>query len=184
MPRISRLAPLPNAPAPTEPISLDLLRQWVRVDGEQDEAVLQHLLAAAREKVEHYTGRYFAGGQRLAFTFDLDEPYVLPEGVTAESVSGFFTDLETLEQFSREDYRKGISINRELPLSEAFAAEYTVVGTLPAEPFVPEIAKQAILELAAEWYRSRESSSSGTISPELPVNYRVKLAELRVNVLL
>lgn len=179
MPTIQALSLLPNTTI-TEPVSLDLLRQWVRVDGEGEDALLLHLLSAAREKVEAYTGRYFAGGQRLAYTFDLSEPYQLPEGAAPESVSGFFTNLETLEAWNAEEYRKGISVNRELYLGEALNQSYTVVATLPAQTYCPELAKSAILELSGEWYRNRESSSVGTISPELPVAWRVKLAELRV----
>lgn len=146
--------------------------------------VLYSLGIAAREKVEAYTGRFFAGGQRLATTFDLTEAYALPTDAIFESVTGFFTTLETLQGWYLEEYRKGISVNRQLYLGEALNQTYTVTYTLPEATYCPELAKVAIKELAGEWYRNRESSSVGTISPELPVNWRVKLAELRETVLL
>lgn len=177
MPLVERLAsPTP----PVEPVALTLLEQWVRVEAGQDTAVLEHLLTAAREKVEAYTGRYFAGSQRLAFTFALDEAYQLPEGATVESVSGFFSTLADLAAWSVEEYRKGIVVSRDLPWGEALQQTYTVALTLPESTYCPELAKSAILELAGEWYRNRESTTVGTIAPELPVAWRVKLAELRV----
>lgn len=184
MPITTRLVPPADAVI-TEPVELSLLRAWVRVDGGQEDEVLAHCLKAAREKVENYTGLYFAGSQRLQLTFDLSEPYVLPAAVTVVSVSGFFTSLEELEAWSLEEYRKGIHINRELHWSEAISQQYAVVVDLPANPVCPEVAKSAILEIAAEWYRNRETSSSAGVVPrELPVSWKVKLAELRPSPLL
>jgi hypothetical protein len=184
MPLTQRLAQPANTPV-TEPVDLALLRAWVRVDGEQDDVILRQLLTAAREKVENYTVLHLAGRQRLALTFDLSETYALPEGATFVSVSGFFTNLETLTAWSLEEYRKGISVNRELHWSEAISQQYTVVVDMPAAPYCPQVATSAILELAAEWYRNRDTSSSAGVVPrELPVSWRVKLAELRPNPLL
>lgn len=177
MPSTQRL-PQPSGTTIQEPVGLALLRAWVRVEGEED-LVLEHLLTAAREKVEAYTGKFYAGSQRVAYTFELDEPYTLTSDYTVEGVTGFFDSVEALEAFDFVEYQKGIHINRELPLCLARAQTYTVTAVLPASTVCPEIVKSAILELAAEWYRNRESSNVGTISPELPVNFRVKLAEER-----
>lgn len=185
MPIIARL-PLPEDATLAEPVSLELLRAWVRVDGGQEDAVLDHLRKAAREKVEAYTGRFFAGNQLLRITFELGEPYLLPAGAVAGSVSGYYTDLTQLLGHTSylEEYRKGISIERQLDWPyPALSQTYTVVATIPDEWACPELAKSAILELAGEWYRNRESTTVGTIAPELPVAWRVKLAELRVHVL-
>lgn len=161
-----------------EPVSVVLLKQWCRVDTDAEDAVLLHLGKAARELVEGYTGRYFAA-QTVQTTFELGEDYQLdPLAGEPTAVSGYFTDLSQLPP-SLEEYRKGISISRELPRDEALRQTYTVTYPINGGQ-VPELARQAILELAAEWYRNRESSSVATISPELPVNYRVKLAPLRL----
>lgn len=184
MPTTQRLPPLTGTTA-TEPVSQEELRAWVVLDADDPRTpVLYSLGIAAREKVENYTERFFAGGQHLATTFDLSEAYALPYGAAPLTVSGFFTDFATLTAWNLEEYRKGISTNRQLYLGEALNQSYTVTYTLPAETYCPELAKAAIKELAAEWFRNRESTTVGTIAPELSVGWRVKLAELRKTVLL
>lgn len=176
MPTIKRLA---TTTPVTEPVAIDLFRQWVRVDGTAEDAVLTSCLKAAREKTENYTGRYFVGGQRLAYTFELGEPYSIPEGATVESVSGFFTDLDALAAWSLEEYRKGISVSRDYPLSYALQQTYTVVLQLPEAVEVPAVAEQAMLKVAAELYKNREASVNGTISVATQIEWETLLAELR-----
>jgi uncharacterized phiE125 gp8 family phage protein len=180
-----------------EPVSLALANAQLRLDldlSSIDPAIvgqielLQLKLSAAREMVEAYTGRYFSA-QTLAITYELGEGYTLPAGATVVSVSGFFSTLEELANASTylEEYRKGISINRELPWAEAMRQTFTVevtIGTEDEPVFVPAIIKEAILELTGEMYRNRETSQAGYANvPELPVSWRVKLAPLRVTVL-
>ncbi|SDY97645.1 head-tail connector protein [Hymenobacter psychrophilus] len=165
-----------------EPVSLALLKQWLRVDTDGEDELLTLLQKAARHLCEQYTGRFFAG-QTVETTFELGEPYQLaPLAGEPTAVRGYFTDLSQLPP-SLEEYRKGISISRELAWEDALQQRYTVTYPINAGE-VPELAKQCILELVAEMYRNRESSSVGTISPELPVNFRVKLAPLRIQPLM
>jgi hypothetical protein len=188
MPRVQLLA-APTAEA--EPVTLALANAALRLDLDvesTDPAIagqldyLQTLLSAAREKVEAYTGRFFAA-QTLQLTYTLDEAYVLPNGAEATAVTGFFTEVGELDGWlgRMEEYRKGISISRELPWSEALNQAYTVTATI-ATPVVPALAKAAILELAGEWYRNRETTAAGVaVISELPVSWKVKLAQLVVN---
>jgi len=188
MPTVKRLAPLPNSTPLAEPVTVaDAVAEWrLPVDlTATDEAtkaeirLIERKLKAARELVENHVGDYYVGGQRLAYTFRLDESYAVPEGATVESVSGFFADLTALESWSWEEYRKGISINRELPLCVAARQTYTVVVALPGSLTPDALVVESILELGGEFYRNRETSASaGTVPRELPVSYRVKLAPL------
>lgn len=186
-----------------EPVSLALFVGHARLDvdsallaayvaasvpPEADAALVAQLdlcqlyVSAAREKVEAHTGRYFAP-QQVEITYELGEPYELPGGATAVSVTGFFTDLDALAARSAylEDYRKGISVSRELPLREGFAQTYTVTADVVSDPQFTNLAKRAILEIAAEWYRNREATTAGVVSTELPVSWRVALAPACVN---
>jgi hypothetical protein len=150
---------------------------WAELD------LLQLYLSGAREKVEAYTGRYY-GAQQLALTYELGEGYVLPSGATAVSVSGFFTTLAALQAFDFEEYRKGISINRQLPWGVAMQQTFTVVVDTTGDTQYANMVKRAILEIAGEWYRNRETTVSGVaVISELPVSWRVTLAEARVTVL-
>ncbi len=175
-------------PPTSEPVSLALFNAHARLDLDmvgQDAAVVAQrelaelLIRAAREKVEAYTGRYFAP-QTLEITYELSDAYVLPLGATATGVSGFYTDLQALQNASSflEEYRKGISVNRQLDWPyPALAQTYTVTATTTGDTQFLNVAKAAILELAAEWYKNRESTIVGTIAPELPVAWKVKLAQ-------
>lgn len=192
-------------PATTaEPVSLALFVAHARIDVDSellkayaagtvppdtDPALVAQLdlaqlfLSGAREKVEAHTGRYFAE-QQVEITYELSEAYELPGGATAVSVTGFFTDLDALAARSAylEEYRKGISISRELSLAEAFAQTYTVTADVVSDPQFTNLAKRAILEIAAEWYRNRETTSAGSlILSELPVSWRVTLAPAVLN---
>lgn len=135
---------------------------------------------AARKKVEAHTGRYFAP-QTLELTYSLSEPYQLPAGAVAVSVSGYFDTLEALAARATylEEYRKGITVNREWLLAEGFAQTYAVVATVPGDVEYADVASRAILELTAEWCKNRETG--GSQSQELPVSWRVTLAQAVVH---
>lgn len=194
----------PNPTAPAEPISLARAAAWLRLDlnpellaaytaspqgdltGFDAQVVadldnVAMLRTAAREKGEAYTGRYYSS-QRLAFTFCLGEPYELPAGATAVSVSGFFTDLSQLDDLASWllEYQKAITVERQLPLVEALSQTYTVVADTAPDTAFRSVAERAMLELLAEWYRNRETSGDASLA-ELPVSFRVTLAEARVN---
>lgn len=195
----------PPTPA-AEPVSLALVNAMARLD--MDASVLAaydqtgsvptgtdpaiaaevDLLAlfrtAAREKVEAYTNRYYAA-QKLALTYELGEPYELPSGATAESVSGFFASLADLENRAMYlvEYQKGISIERQYPLSDALLQTYTVVAATTGDTQFLGLAKRAMLELTAEWFKNRETTAEARGLLELPVSWRVTLAEARVHVL-
>lgn len=199
MPTIQVLTP----PA-QEPVSLALLNQALRLDldsgllaaygaGVMPEGTdpgqwaqlefLALLASAARELVEGYTGGYYAA-QELAITYRLDEEYELPAGGTAVAVSGAFSTLDELtNRFDYlEEYRKGISISRELDYLDGLNRTYTVVVAVAGDQ-APALVRSAIAELTDEWYQNRGTTLTGTSLTELPVNYKVKLAHLRRNVL-
>lgn len=190
-------------PPTTEPVSLAQVNNWCRLDLSADVLAVAEgtsvgstsvdaalvadaqnlalLRTAARQKVEAYTGRFFAE-QTVEATFFVYEPYQLPTGAEAKSVTGFFTDLDALNNRSTylEEYRKGITINRELPFGEALQQTYTVTATVKSDASFSAVANRAILEIAAEWYKNRETSGD---AQQIPINWKVTLAEARVNVL-
>jgi hypothetical protein len=185
--------------AAAEPVKLALLNAALRLDYDPvaiaayeagtatglDPAVVAQLELlkvyrdAARQKVEAYTGRFFAP-QTLAITYGLDEPYVLPAGATATAVTGFFTTLAALNDAAAYlvEYQKGISVNRQLSIATAALQTYTVTATTTGDPQYGALAKAAILELTGEWYRNRETTVAGVaVISELPVSWKVKLAQ-------
>lgn len=143
---------------------------------------MQRKVSAARKLVEGYTGRLFAP-QKVAITYGLSDEYTLPIGATETGVSGYFTSLADLAAFNLEEYRKGISINRQLPWGLALQQTYTVEADVVADAEWRDLAEEAILELAAEWYKNRETTADARGLTALPVSWQVKLAPARVTVL-
>lgn len=144
---------------------------------------VERLGRAARKKVEAYTGRYFAE-QTVQISYTLEEPYELPVGAEAVSVSGYFDTLDALAARGSwlVEYQKGSSVERQLPLGAAFAQTYTVVAKVKADAEYSDLAAAAVTELVGEWYKNRETTGEGRFG-ELPVSWKVKLAEARVTVL-
>ena len=176
MPTVAVLTP---PTASQEPVTLALLKAQARVDGNGEDGLLLIYATAAREKVEAYTGRFFAP-QTLDLTYTLAETYTLPAGAVATAVTGFYTTLTALANNAAylAPYYKGITINRDLDWHLALEQTFTVTVTITAPP-LPGLALAAMLELAGEWYRNRETTVAGVaVISELPVSWRVKLADL------
>lgn len=167
MPTVRILTP----PAPeAEPVTLALLKAQARVTSDSEDDLLRLYAQAARERVEAYTGRYLAP-QTLELTFELGERYELPAGATATNVTGFFTSLEALAGRATylSEYRKGISISRDLPWAQALQQTYSVVATTTGDTQYRSLCLGVMLKLAAESYRNREVS-------DLSVQWRLDLA--------
>lgn len=196
MPTIQIVTP----PTPeAEPVTLALANAALRLDLDlvsTDAAIVAQreylalLLSAARQKVESYTGRYYAA-QTLRLTYTLDEGYTLPAGAVATAVEGFYATLEALATAGAflEEYRKGISVSRELDWHTALAQTYTVTADVTPDPAFLALAKLAMLELAGEWYKNREttvagsgsSSGASSVIAELPVSWKIKLRPAVLN---
>lgn len=160
----------------TEPVDLVTAKLHLRVDGIEEDTYIGLLISAAREQVENFCGRPFTS-QTVDVTYELSEPYELPAGAgEPTAVRGFFTDVAQLPGIGTylEEYRKGIIYERSLTLSEVADLTYTVTVALTVD--CPSVVKLAILELAAEWYKNRESSVNGSITVATKVNWSVKLA--------
>jgi hypothetical protein len=179
--------PVPQA----EPATPALLNAALRLDldvASADPAIVAQLEllklygAAARRLVELHTGRFVAA-QTVRLIYTLSEAYELPEGATATAVSGFFGSLEALDNATTylSEYRKGAGVNRDLPWSQAQLQTYTVIASISPTATDPLLVA-AILELAGEMYKNRETTLAGyATSAELPVSWRVKLAHLVVH---
>lgn len=160
----------------TEPVTLATAKVHLRVDGTEEDTYIGLLVSGARQQVENFCGRPFTS-QTLAVTYELSEPYVLPPGAgEPTAVTGFFTDVAQLPHMGTwlEEYRKGITINREVSLLDIGPQTYTV--TVAVTPDCPAVVQLAILELAAEWYKNRESSVNGAITVATKVDWSKKLA--------
>jgi hypothetical protein len=160
------------------PLALVLAELRLDLAVDSDDAAVQGQLlllklnrTAAREYCEQYCGRPFASGT-VTQTFRLDEEYVLdPLAGEVTGVTGFFTDVTQLPTTSGPffgstylaEYIKGISVNRQLPLGEAFSQPFTVTYNVNADATnVPAAVRKAMLKLIGDFYENREASVTGT----------------------
>jgi len=164
-------------PPATELHELAFAKLQMRVDADAEDALISAYLVAAREKAEEISRRAFVT-QTLALVLDSfpDEPiiklprpplasvvsitYKLPDG-TEESFTDFVID--TASEPGRLALADGASYpSDDLYPVGAVKITYTA-GYSDDAADVPEIYKQAVLMIAADWYENREATVPNSI---------------------
>lgn len=155
-----------TAPA-KEPVSMDLMKTFLRVDSPADELLLESMLKAAREKGEELARRAFIT-QTLEQIFDewpSEYEFTLWRPPLQSIVSVKYRDYYGVER-AWTDYvadtrsEPGEIRFRSLPseqlLESGAIAVRFIAGYGDEASFVPERIKQAILMLAGHWYETRD----------------------------
>lgn len=161
------------------PVPLETLKSQVRVDGTDEDALLEIYLSAAIAHVENRTGRAIAA---TAWYQSFDEfpaaafivPFgpVLSDSVTLEYVdangspqtiehSELLIDANSIE--ARVAYAPG-----GWPSTDGSIANVVLSWVSQPEACPPELIV-AVLMLAGHWYNQRESVVVGTIVAEVPM---------------
>lgn len=171
---------------PAQQILTADLRAHCRIDGTDENALLDGFLAAAHAYCEHYTGRSI-GSQTLELALDEfpDGPIELTRGPVASITSISYVDEAEASQtlssllYTLDDY--GISgwaipaVDTEWPttaeVANAVKVRY-VAGTLPAA------VKSAMLLMVGHLYESREAA--GPAVHELPLGVKALLDTVKV----
>lgn len=164
--------------APTDtPVSLAEAKAQCRVLSDDEDELIEGLIAAATSMVEDYCGRSLMA-QTWRLTLDnfadriilprgpvqlVSAFTVLPQTGAAETVSG---DLYALDNESDPPaiVRQPLATwptpgDRVNPISITYVAGYDAV---------PAAIKQAILMLVANWFKNRETLLTGSIVAEMP----------------
>lgn len=170
----------------TEPISLDEAKLHLRIDDAADNVLISNLIVAARQFVENYTHRTLMTTviEKIydvpSHSFSLPSP-PLQEVTKIEVVNdaGEKTEVDS----SIYDYDSSVDIPGRVQLREGcvwpdhrgfasfivtFKAGY---GDAPAD--VPEMLRQAILQVLAHYYEKRQSE-------EIPAGIYTLLAPFKV----
>ena len=93
---VREVATIPSNP--TEPVTLDEAKNWLRIDTTADDTLITNLIISARRKAERYLNRDIVAKQREAYWTYVDEDINLPyttNGVTSVSVDGNALTLNT-----------------------------------------------------------------------------------------
>jgi hypothetical protein len=153
-------------------ITLDFFKKYARLSGDAEDEVLELLLDAAIEYGEGITNLDFTSKVKTS-TFKANENCSIPASDIL-SVTGFYTsvtDLPTAASYF-EEYRKGITINRDYPIDWYNLPTYDVTYNVTIDPAkVSKKIKLAICKVASDFYENRETSTS-LANKSLSVSHR------------
>lgn len=159
-----------------EPVTLAEALVHARVDSEEDHALLQGYLIAARQWCEAHLGRPIlptpvaaeAEAWPCGGGFLLDAPIIAVSGITYTDTDGALA--------AWGDYITRRQPGGAMLLRTATGASWPVLGADPVirieavagfEDDVPEPIRLAILQLAAHWFAVREPVSVGNVASEV-----------------
>lgn len=167
-----------------EPVSLELLRQHCRVVASDEDELLRSYLRSARELVESESGITLIRKTVKELRSDWPCRRVLELSlwpiISVTSVK-YLDENEEEQTFDPETEYRSSTLGRPAYLSlapqvawptvaldrpDAIRIEYECGFDLASKP-APEPARQAILLLAAHYYRNREAAVIGTVNSEL-----------------
>lgn len=183
---ILRLITAPTA----EPVSMDVLKDHLRVDHNDEDELLMAYLKGAREWAEGYARRAFLT-QTLemviddwppSFTLGLMRPPL--QSVTSvtyydeDNVSAVWTDYEVDARSEPGRIHFNSTPGTALLESGGIAVRYVAgYGSDPA--LVPSTITQAVLLTVAHWYENREAINVGNIINEAPMGAKMLLKSER-----
>jgi uncharacterized phiE125 gp8 family phage protein len=160
-----------------EPLSVDDMKVYLRVDHDDDDALIFDLIAAARRHVENGTGkRLVTQAWRVVLDVWPDDgvvslplsPVVRVAGACLRAINGVATPLATADWILDCSGRLHIAFRP--PLLRAFAGiEIDVEVGFGAGSEVPAGFVQAIRLLVAHWYENRTVASGETLFQPLAV---------------
>jgi uncharacterized phiE125 gp8 family phage protein len=171
-----------------EPLPLVDATAHLRVSGEEENALIEALIVAARGHVERVTGRQLitATWKLKMERFPCDgEPIEIPVAPLLTVVSVKYRDLaDALQTWASSEYvvdapagsyattgRIYPALNKVYPTTadrpDAVEIDFTA-GYGPNPEDVPQELRQALLLLVGHWFENRETVTIGSIPTELP----------------
>jgi uncharacterized phiE125 gp8 family phage protein len=184
---------VPNSPPEQEPVSVAEARAFLRVDGPDEDDLIQALITAARVHLEVATRRKFITQEWSLFLDEWPEGrvFALPVrpvqevvGVTAhvedggaEEIDLAVFDLDTGDR-PRMRLRAGTGGVRLRPFRGIEVKVVAGFGNSPDD--VPAPIRQALLQLVAHWFEHREPVALGDRPLEVPAMVQALVAPFRV----
>lgn len=123
----------------SEPVSLNDLKEWAKVDNSADDGILTALIIAAREMCEKYTGVNFVARTVTAHVNNFNGGVYLPYGPVGTITGLYDDDGNTIEYEVRGTEFKAVTSPR-----TAFKAVYTGGYSTTPEAFKTAIKAQAL----------------------------------------
>lgn len=174
-----------------EPVSLALAKQQVRTDGDDEDDFIAHLISAAREACEKFTGLVIAEQTvELAFWALPGNPYVFEFGPVTDVLSIKYIDAADVEhELDAASYRLNTYVMPEQlifdePALPDLADRFDAVRIRVKAGYngaVPSAIKQAILLFVGNYFENREAViNTGNNAAELPLGAQYLLQPYRI----
>jgi hypothetical protein len=141
----------------TEPVTLNEMKLFLKVDYATDDALITQLIKSVREHCEEFTGRSFV---------ESDVLWVV-EAEAGDIIRLPYPDIYEVADVDGVSFR-GVSVKRAIfQYSGEFEISYSTVGNCP------EGVKLAIMKAVAEAYENRQNTTDGSAGrlPESTYNY-------------
>ena len=166
------------APMATVPVTIDEAKAFLRVQHNDEDALIASLIGAARAWIEAATGLLLASrqrvvsypkfGERLAL---IHRPLVTVDGVVYDDTAGV---EQTLSSWRVRQFAGMPAIvpaaNERFPATEAIdgAVRVTITGGYASVADIPSDVKQAALLLISHWYDNRTAVTLGMSGATVP----------------
>jgi uncharacterized phiE125 gp8 family phage protein len=177
-----------------EPVSLSEAKLWMKVDGDDDDALISSLIIAARDYCQQYEGRAYVEQEITAYADNYRRIFYLPVSpvLTVESVE--YRDADEAWQTVSSDYYTlrnefdpayiefdltGLSYTLSLypnRIRVVFTAGYRYDDNGEWAGSVPDRVKAAMCLLIGHWYEHRIASCEAQLK-EIPMGVKSLLSE-------
>lgn len=160
---------------PALPIPLDILRTRLRIEVEDDDAILASLCIAAGELIEKETGLGLTSETRTAKVVPFRrwvapvQPMASVTSVQYVDTAGNTQTLPTAEWYLDEtDELKALEFDASTTVKENTALTVTYVAGYAT---IPHALQQCIVALVGAWYANPEAASVASLN-DVPLAYR------------
>ena len=170
-------------------------KDFLKVDTNADDTLIDNLIKAATQSCEIYTNRYFLDTLVTQYAdkwVDIENLYKSP--VSAITHIKYYDSDDSLQTLAGTVYlldevsqpaRIGLKPNQSYPnianRINAIEVKYTV-GYGTAASSVPEAIRQAVLITIGNWYENRQTVITGRIATELPLSSQYLLNQYKIQV--
>ncbi len=169
--------------AETEPVSLSEMKSWLKLEIDDDDAIVAALITAARQHCEHELNKSFVA-QTLIATYDCFETVLnLPFPPVASVEEVLYYDEDGVEEtLDSDDYWVSLGVPARIESKTSFPSTISRPDAVSVEYITAastnENIKTAIKMLAAHWYTHRSAAEDRTVS-EVPLAVKTILQNER-----
>jgi len=172
--------------------TLQEMRDWLRLDGHEEDDLVTGLIVAAQQHVEFFTRRICETMVCVQYLDTFTNLFELENGPVLSVESITYVDLNGVTQTidpnvyrmdtTRLPHRIRVAYGQSYPITRGDANNICITyrAGYGDASLVPDALKTAVRMLAAHWYENREPVVVGTITAKLPFSIECLLWQYRI----